>query len=151
MTAKERKEDVAALVAASCSTKTVQTSHLNQWVKWISAHTANPFVFDWSLTSLAGAAVEHRVDTAGVFLGCGVLLGFGGGGGGLGGHDAALFLFDVDGGHKFDSFQCSVFREEEEGDYWQASQVPPFSIASIEQAFFSAAVYCLASAAVAAV
>ena len=36
-------------------------------------------------------------------------------------------------------------------DYWQASQVPPLSMASIEQAFFSAAVYCLASAAVAAV
>ena len=26
------------------------------------------------------------------------MFGFGGGGGGLGGHDAALFLFDVDGG-----------------------------------------------------
>jgi len=35
--------------------------------------------------------------------------------------------------------------------YWQASQVPPFSMASMEQAFFSATVYCLASAAVAAV
>ena len=49
------------------------------------------------LAGFAGAAVEHGVDGAGVFLGCGVLLGSGGGGGGLGGHDAALF-FDVDGG-----------------------------------------------------
>ena len=106
---------------------------------------------DFLLAGLTGSAVEHGVDGAGVFLGGGVLFGFGGCCCGLGGHDAALFLFDVDGGHKFDSFQCSVFREEEEGDYWQASQVPPFSIASIEQAFFSAAVYCLASAAVAAV
>ena len=67
------------------------------------------------LAGFAGAAVKHSVDGAGVFLGSGVLLGFGGGGGGLGGHDAALFLFDVDGGHQFGSFQCSVFREEKEG------------------------------------
>ena len=51
-----------------------------------------------SLASLAGSAVEHRINRARVFLGGCVLFGFGCGGGGLGGHDAALFLFDVDGG-----------------------------------------------------
>ena len=66
------------------------------------------------LTGLASPAAEHGVDAAGVFLLGGKGFGSGGGGGGLGGHDATLFLFDVDGRHKFDSFQCSVFREEEE-------------------------------------
>ncbi len=50
------------------------------------------------LAGFAGAAVEHRVDGAGVLFLGGEGFGSGGGGGGLGGHDAALFLFDVDGG-----------------------------------------------------
>ena len=67
-----------------------------------------------SLARLAGSTVQHRVDAAGVLFLGGASFGSGGGGGGLGGHDAALFLFDVDGGHQFASFQCSVFREEED-------------------------------------
>jgi hypothetical protein len=67
------------------------------------------------LASLAGAAVEHGVDGAGVlFLGGEGFGCTGDGGGGLGGHDAALFLFDVDGSHQFASFQFEVFREEGE-------------------------------------
>ena len=66
------------------------------------------------LAGLAGAAIQHGVDGAGVFFFGGGSFGSGGGGGGLGGHDAAMFLFDVDGGHQFASFQCSVFREEED-------------------------------------
>ena len=66
------------------------------------------------LAGFARPAVEHGVDGAGVLFLGGEGFGSGGGGGGLGGHDAALFLFDVDGGHQFASFQCSVFREEED-------------------------------------
>ena len=66
------------------------------------------------LTSLARPAVEHGIDGAGVLFLGGEGFGTGGGGGGLGGHDAALFLFDVDGGHQLASFQFEVFREEEE-------------------------------------
>ncbi len=33
------------------------------------------------------------------------------------------------------------------GDYWQASQVPPLRIASIEHAAFSSAVYCFGASA----
>ena len=56
-----------------------------------------PLVSVWSLlASLAGPAVEHRVNRAGVLFLCGEGFGSGGGGGGLGGHDAALFLFDVE-------------------------------------------------------
>ena len=67
--------------------------------KLTSAQTTSIRTFVESLLAgFAGSAVEHRVDAVGVLLGCGVLLGFGGGDG-LGGHDAALFLFDVDGGH----------------------------------------------------
>ena len=60
------------------------------------------------LARLAGAAVEHGVDAAGILFLGGEGFGFGGGS-----HVATGFLFDVDGGHKFASFQCSVFREEE--------------------------------------
>jgi hypothetical protein len=68
-----------------------------------------------SSAGFAVAAVEHGVDGAGVlFLGGEGFGGSGGGGGGLGGHDAALFLFDVDGGHQFASFRFEVFREEKE-------------------------------------
>ncbi len=45
------------------------------------------------LTSLARAAVQHRIEGAGVFLGFGVL--FGGGGGGS--HGAADFFLHADG------------------------------------------------------
>ena len=51
-----------------------------------------------SLAGFAGAAVEHGVDGAGVLFFGGGGSGSGGGGCGLGGHDSALFLFDVDGG-----------------------------------------------------
>ena len=63
------------------------------------------------LTRLAGSAVHHGFDAACVLF----LRGEGGFvGAACGGHEATDFLFDVDGGHEFASFQCSVFRDEEE-------------------------------------
>ena len=46
-----------------------------------------------SLAGLTGATIHHGVDAVRVFLGVAVFTGGGGGG-----HDAALLLFDVDGG-----------------------------------------------------
>ncbi|MBC7949002.1 MAG: hypothetical protein H7Y42_14045, partial [Chitinophagaceae bacterium] len=50
------------------------------------------------LTRLARPSIHHRFDGAHIFFLGGVNFGSCGGGGGLGGHDASLFLFDVDGG-----------------------------------------------------